>query len=131
MRSAFKRLAKCQTGAAAVEFAIVSSVLIMLLIAIVDFGRTLYIKNQLSFLADKAARSILVNPNITDASLETTLRSDFVAGDPLGLTVDITTDVVSGTTFKVLSIDYPVTLFVPNLASSTLDLNVTRRIPAG
>ena len=126
-----RSLARCQSGAAAVEFAIISTVLIMLLIAIVDFGRTMYIKNQLSFLADQAARSVLVDPNITDTALETTLRTDFSAGDPTDLTVSLNIDVVGGVNFRVLSIDYPVTLFVPNLASSTIDLNITRRIPAG
>lgn len=122
---------RCQRGAAAVEFAIVSGVLVMLLIAIVDFGRTLYVKNQLSFLADQAARTVLVQPAITNAALEAELRDDFNAGDPSDLTVTISTEVVGTNTFRVLSIDYPVTLFVPNLASSVLDLNVTRRVPTG
>lgn len=126
-----RNLIKCQRGAAAVEFAIISVVLIMLLVGIVDFGRTLYVKNQLSFLADRAARSVLVDPNITDTSLETTLRGDFTGGDPLDLTVTISADTIGGVDFRVISIDYPITLFIPNLASSTLDLNVTRRMPAG
>lgn len=124
-------LKRSEQGAAAVEFAIISGVLVMLLIAIVDFGRTLYVKNQLSFLADQAARSVLVQPGITDATLEADLRADFNAGDPTDLTVSISTVVVGANTFRVLSIDYPVTLFVPNLASSILDLNVTRRVPTG
>lgn len=124
-------LKRSEQGAAAVEFAIISGVLVMLLIAIVDFGRTLYVKNQLSFLADQAARSVLVQPGITDATLEADLRADFNAGDPTDLTVTISTVVVGANTFRVLSIDYPVTLFVPNLASSILDLNVTRRVPTG
>ncbi|MEM7058690.1 MAG: TadE/TadG family type IV pilus assembly protein [Pseudomonadota bacterium] len=126
-----RRILKCQSGAAAVEFSIISVVLVMLLIGIVDFGRTLYVKNQLSFLADQAARSVLVDPNITDTALETALRTDFSGGDPVDLTVTISADTVGGVDFRVISIDYPITLFIPNLASSTLDLNVTRRMPAG
>ena len=130
MRRLLKCL-RCQCGAAAVEFSIISVVLVGLLIAIVDFGRTLYVKNQLSFLADQAARSVLVNPSITDTALETALRDDFTSGDVQDLTVTITAETIAGVDFKVISIDYPITLFIPNLASSTLDLNVTRRMPAG
>lgn len=125
------RLLRCDRGAAAVEFAIISGVLIMLLVGIVDFSRTLYIKNQLSYVADRAARMVLVDPAITNTALEAALRADFSAGDQTQLTVTITTDASGTPSYKVLSIDYPVTLFVPNLASSTLDLNVTRRVPAG
>ena len=126
-----QKILRCQSGAAAVEFSIISVVLVMLLIGIVDFGRTLYVKNQLSFLADRAARSVLVNPNITDTALETTLRTDFNGGDPMDLSVTLSAATVGGVNFRVISIDYPITLFIPNLASSTLDLNVTRRMPAG
>jgi len=131
MIGALARLGRCRRGAAAVEFAIVSVVLMMLLVAIVDFGRTLYIKNQLSFLADQAARAILVAPTTPNATLEADLRAAFDAGDDADLVVDLRDEVVGGVTYKVLVLDYPVTLFIPNLASSVLDLNVTRRVPTG
>lgn len=124
-------LARCERGTAAVEFAIISVVFIMLLVGIVDFGRTLYIKNQLSYLADQTARAVLVDPSAVDNALETALRAGFTAGDPTELEVDFQTQVIDGITFKVLTLDYPVTLFIPNLASSVLDLNVIRRMPTG
>ena len=124
-------LLRCRRGAAAVEFAIVSVVFMMLLVAIVDFGRTLYIKNQLSFLADQTARAVLVNPNAQNAQLETDLRAGFTAGDVTDLVVTLNDEAVDGVTYKVLTLDYPVTLFIPNLASSVLDLEVVRRVPMG
>ena len=91
-RGLLKRAARCENGAAAVEFAIVSVILISLCIAIVDFGRTLYVKNQLSFLADQATRTVLVNPAVTNAALEATLAGDFTAGDPADLTVAVNSE---------------------------------------
>lgn len=125
-----QRVARCERGAAAVEFAIISLVLISLCIAIVDFGRTLYVKNQLSYLADQATRTVLVNPGVTNGALQTTLETDFTAGDPNDLTVTINTETVAGTEFRVITIAYPITLFIPNLTSNTIALDVTRRVPA-
>ena len=126
-----RRIRTCELGTAAVEFSIISVVLIGLCIAIVDFGRTLYVKNQLSFLADQATRAVLLNPAIANATLEATLEGDFTAGNPDDLDVTINTETVGGTDFRVITIAYPITLFIPNLASSTIDLDVTRRVPTG
>lgn len=127
----FRHAARCERGAAAVEFAIISMVLISLCVAIVDFGRTLYVKNQLSFLADQATRTVLLNPAVTNAVLEATLANDFTAGDPADLTVDVNNQTIGAADFRVITISYPVTLFIPNLASDTINLDVTRRVPAG
>ena len=120
-----------QRGAAAVEFSIISVVLVALLIGIVDFGRTLYIKNQLSFLADRAARSVLLNSAVTNADLETTIRSEFDAGTSDDLIVSIATETVALDTYRVVTITYPVTLFVPNIVPDAFLLSVTRRVPHG
>ena len=127
----FRKLLECTRGAAAVEFAIISVVFIGLLIAIVDFGRTLYIKNQLSFLADQATRTMLVSPSTTDATIISTINSEFTAGDAAQLSVTITYETIGADDFRVVNIDYPMTLFVPNLSSNAINLGVMRRVPDG
>ena len=89
---ALRKLWRCTGGAAAVEFAIVSVVLITLTIGIVDFGRTLYVKNQLSFLADQATRKLLINPTLATSTLESELRSDFTAGDSAQVVISVTSE---------------------------------------
>lgn len=123
------RLLRCTRGAAAVEFAIVSVVFVTVCIAVVDFGRTLYVKNQLSFLADIAARQILINPTVPSATLETDLRNEFVAGDPASLAIAITNETVGSNDFRRIAISFPVTLFIPYLASQNITLSVNRRVP--
>lgn len=120
-----------QAGTAAIEFSIIGLVLTSLCIATVDFGRTLYVKNQLSLLADEAARKVLLNPAVTDTQLENELRGDFDAGDPNDLKVTLSTETIGSSNFRVLDIDFPITLFIPSLASATLNLNVSRRVPEG
>lgn len=120
-----------QSGAAAIEFAIIGVVLVALSIATVDFGRTLYVKNQLSWLADQATRKVLVDPDITDATLESELRASFTAGNGADLTVSLRNETVGSNAYRVLEIDFPLALFIPGLSSGTVDLNVTRRVPTG
>ena len=127
--SCLHRVWRCTGGAAAVEFAIISMVLITLTIGIVDFGRTLYVKNQLSFLADQATRKLLINPTLATSTLESELRSDFTAGDSAQVVISVTSETINSNNYRVIDIEFPITLFIPNLVSSTLDLSVTRRVP--
>ncbi len=126
------RALKCdQRGTAAVEFSIISVVLVALLIGIVDFGRTLYVKNQMSFLADRAARSVLLDASIANTDLEATILAEFDAGNAVDLTVSITTETVQSETYRVVSITYPITLLIPDIVPDALVLSVTRRVPHG
>ncbi len=127
----FARLLRCQSGAAAVEFAIVSVVFLSLVVGIVDFGRTLYVKNQLSFLADQAARKVLINPGISNATLTDELRDDFNAGVQADLGVAVTDETIDGTSYRRVAITYPMTLFIPVLTDKALLLSVDRRVPSG
>ena len=130
MRYLFRFLLGCQRGTAAVEFSIVSAVLVMLSVGIIDFGRTLYVKNQISHLADQAARRILMDPDIPTATLASGLRGDFVAGAAADLAVSIATETIGPDTYRVLTVSYPVTLFIPFLDSNAISLDVTRRVLA-
>lgn len=129
--SRLRALLACPRGTAAVEFAIVAGLLVALCVAIMDFGRAYYINNQVSYLADRAVRRILIEPQISGAALDSDLRAAFSAGDPASLTIGISTDMASGTPYRVVTIGFPVSLFIPGLASDTVALSVTRRVPAG
>jgi Flp pilus assembly protein TadG len=126
-----RRILACTRGAAAVEFAIISMVLIGLTIGIIDFGRTLYVKNQISSLADQAVRKVLIDPAIASATLESELREDFYAGDADNLSVDVSSESVDGISYRIVTVGFPMTLFVPGLSSDAISLSVTRRVPAG
>jgi TadE-like protein len=131
MTGAGRSIRGCTRGAAAVEFAIISMVLIGLLVATIDFGRTLYVKNQISALADQAMRKVLIDPSISGDTLESELRDDFYAGDSAELTFDVDDETVDGIAYRVVTIGYPMTLFIPGLSSDAVSLSVTRRVPAG
>lgn len=126
-----QRLRDCTAGAAAVEFAIISTVLIALLVGTVDFGRTLFTQHQISSLADVAVRKILLDPGISSATLESELKAEFFAGNPANLTVSTATETAGGISYRVVTVGFPMLLFIPVLDSDTVSLSVTRRVPAG
>ena len=121
----------CQRGTAAIEFAIIATVLITITIGLVDFGRTLYVQNQLSYLADRAARTVLLNPAVTNTQVSDQIEVDFTAGDVEDLEISLQSQTISGVEFRVMTITYPITLFIPNITSSMLDLDIVRRVPSG
>ena len=125
------RLRNCTAGAAAVEFAIISTVLVALLVGTVDFGRTLFTQHQIASLADEAVRKILLNPGISSATLESELRAEFTAGNPDELAVATTIEAADGISYRVVTVGYPMLLFIPVLDSDAVSLSVTRRVPAG
>ena len=129
MKRQARRLCDCTCGAAAVEFAIVSTVLIGLLVATVDFGRTLFTQHQLSSLADRAVRKVLIDPEISSATLEAELRGEFWAGNPDDLVFSVASETAGGIDYRVVSVGFPMLLFIPGLNSDTLALSVTRRVP--
>ena len=51
---------KSEKGQAAVEFALVLPILLMLIFGIIDFGRVLYTKSALTSLSQEAARHVSI-----------------------------------------------------------------------
>lgn len=101
----------------------------MLIVGGIDVGRALYVKNQLSFLADEAARDVMFEPYVSEAEIISRLSSDFSAGDPTQLGLSVSYQVFANVDFRVIEIAYPMDTFIPYLTSSTLTLTVSRRIP--
>ena len=131
MRSAkrLSHLRRCESGAAAVEFALIAMVAICVFLGIVEFGRALYMRNELSYAADLAARKILVNPLVATADLETTIRSSLTFGDSEELQLTFGTESVDGASFRTLSVRQPLTLLIPNLSNAGVVFTIDRRVP--
>lgn len=119
----------CDCGSTAVEFALAAMALFALCLGILEFGRGLNLRNQLSQAIDYAARELLLSPQLSDAILARDLRTAFKAGDPTLLGTAFATEVVNGSTYKVITLTYPLTLLIPGLANSSITLSVSRRTP--
>jgi Flp pilus assembly protein TadG len=133
-----RRARRCQSGATAVEFAIVCLPLLLLAIGTVEFGRALYVRNNLAYAADVAARKVLIGqvPAASSeeealAKLDAAARDAFGSGERDLLQVSVSKETVDGLEFRILSIRYPFTMFIPGMNDGPIGLVVTRRIPTG
>jgi Flp pilus assembly protein TadG len=126
---ALRDLKGCQSGAAAIEFAIIGLVLILVCLGVIEFGRSLQLRNELSFAADFGARKILTDVTITDSQLESVVRSAVTVAAPDLLQVTIGRETVDGVQFRTIALAYPFTLLIPGLSSDSVTLAIARRTP--
>jgi Flp pilus assembly protein TadG len=139
---ALRRLRSCRAGSTAVEFAIICMALLLVTFGVIEFGRGLYVRNQLSQAADCGERLILTGavgsgcgpPRtltglVSDSELQSAVRSAFTAGTPGTLTVTVSTGPVNGLQFRTITLSYPFTPLIPQLASGVINLSVARRSP--
>lgn len=117
-----------ESGAAAIEFAIVGFVMILVMLGIIEFGRGLLVHNEIAYLADVGSRKVLIDPSIADDVLQEEMREAF-SKDREALRIAISTETVEDMTYRVIVVAYPMSLLVPGLSSRTLSLNATRRVP--
>lgn len=129
MMRALRRFGRCRCGSAAVEFAIISQVLVLLTLGIIEFGRGLNLRKQLSHAADFGARQILVDKTVSNSTVESVVRSAFFAGDPKLLAITIGVETVAGAQFRTVAISYPFTPLIPGLSDKPISLKVARRTP--
>jgi Flp pilus assembly protein TadG len=128
----FAKLIRAESGAVALEFAIVSMAMVLVSLGVVEFGRALEVRNQLTFLADKAARQILNDSSVTNAEVEADIRAKFDGPNPQLLEVVVEQDLVTdsdGAKYRNVEVSYPFTLLIPQLSTSTITLTATERVP--
>jgi hypothetical protein len=126
----FRCIMRSNSGAAAIEFAIVVWALVFVCLGVLEFGRALHVRNELSFAADHAARMILTDPLVTNSKLEEKVRDAISGSEPAGFSVifgDVETD-ADGLRSRTMLIEYPFSLLIPTL-SDTITLSVSRRVP--
>ncbi|MEB3419100.1 TadE/TadG family type IV pilus assembly protein [Salipiger marinus] len=131
MRARLTKLWRSESGAAAVEFALVGLIAISLLLAILEFGRGFYMRSAISYAADVAARTILMNQAVTEDAVKATIRDAITFGTSEDLEVDLDREEVDGVAYMTMLIRYPLTLFIPTLTDGGIMLTVSRRIPLG
>jgi Flp pilus assembly protein TadG len=121
-------IGRCTAGGVAIEFAIISSLLIFGSIATMEFGRALYWRSELSYVADVAEREILIDHDVSDEAVVSTVRAKF-SGDATLMNVVMGEETIDGANFRTLTIDYPVSLLIPYFSINDIGLSVDRRTP--
>lgn len=132
----FRRLARSDGGAAAVEFAFIVWALIFVCLGIIEFGRGFHTRNEMTYAADLAARRILTFTEFSRQELSAAseqklvdeIRAAFTGNRPDDLVVTFTDS--ADDTFRTVLLQYPFSFVIPQLGDA-FTLSVTRRIPIG
>jgi Flp pilus assembly protein TadG len=74
--AAMRRALLDRAGVAAIEFAILGPVLLVLLIGIIEFGRLLWLENALQYAVAQASRCVTIDTSVCGSTRET---QDFAA----------------------------------------------------
>ena len=127
MHRRFLTIVRDQHGASAVEFAICGAILIFLSLGVIECGRALLVRNELSYAADRATRVVLMDPGASDSTVAAAARNGFQENDSL-LAVTVDEETVDGLPSRVITLTYPVELLLPVLSSTAFDVSVSRRI---
>ncbi len=61
IRLAVRRMIRSEVGAAAIEFAFIGPIIILMLIAVIEFGRMFYTQANLQYTADEAGRAVMAH----------------------------------------------------------------------
>lgn len=127
-RRLLRRLAD-ERGATAVEFAIITVPLVLLLIGTVDFGRVLYTRNNMIQAADVGARVILLDNAAAAADVTDAIAQAFLAAPDDALSISLGTASENGIDFRTITVGHDVDLVIPLLVLDEIALEHTRRVP--
>lgn len=128
-----------RSGAAAVEFALVSLVFVVFALGIVDFGRNFYQKNRLAHAADIVSRELLLRANRTAVTaLDVTAILDGATAGVFNyarfgqfnyddIQAQVTT--LAGGAYLRIVLSVPLRLLTPGVATSAGTISVTRILP--
>jgi Flp pilus assembly protein TadG len=83
----WRRLRAGTDGAALVEFAVVSPVLLTLILALIDVGRMYYVRQSLEFATQEGARYYRLNPTAASSTVTTFLKAKMAGGMGTGVSV--------------------------------------------
>lgn len=130
-----------ERGAAAVEFALVFPLVIMLLLTVIEFSRLWNIQATISDSARIAARSAAIlsnDPTLDDEEIEAAATADatgipsFVDWTAATITIDVDCDTSGGVTTSVVSVTPgSITTWFTTALGSPIELNATGRTPCG
>ena len=125
----FRRFARCDAGTAAVEFAFIGLILILGTVATIEIGRALFMSNELAYAADRAARVVMLDFDIAESALTTSVRDAdrLTALDPEAVQVASAAP-GSTDTFRNVQLTYEFNPMIANLSIGSVTLTAARLV---
>lgn len=123
-----RRLRHDSTGTTAVEFALLLPVMLMLLMGVLEFGRALWLRQDMQFAVEEAARYALAEDTATTAAISAKASSRLAAVGPVGAAIVVTTTVDADAVTIVATSDFA-TVVPGLLPPGTATLSARARLP--
>jgi Flp pilus assembly protein TadG len=123
------RLRADDSGAAAVEFALVSSAFITLIIGISYFAIMAYTRATLQWAVETTIRSAALNENITQAQLTTKLNANLAATHLPDATVNYSTAMVGTIKVATLTASFSQSYTIPFVGTFNHTYTATGKTP--
>jgi Flp pilus assembly protein TadG len=108
-RHAFLR---CQEGLAAVEFALVAPILVLVLLGVMEFGIFAWNRHSLEFAVEETARSVMTKTAVTDGEVAADIKARVSGIPPESLATEVVQETVGVTKFVTLNISYTYNFFL-------------------
>ena len=120
-----------ETGATALEFALVSPVLIVFLLGSIQLGWALHCAASVRWSLETNARSLLLNPATTADQLKTAMLTQLSGlADTHNVTVSLANDTTTPNAPMLLASSvYQTTLAIPLLPHQSLTFNAQTEVP--
>lgn len=119
--------ARDEDGASAV--AIVGSILITMLLAILQLGWALQIRSDMARAADQAVRYVMLKPEADDTEFEAEVSKALANYDEDRLVVAAGETTVGTSNFRTAKVDYDLPVAIPGFPKSLVTLSISRRTP--
>lgn len=118
-----------QSGATAVEFALILPAFVTLIFGIFELSRLIFVGASVQWAVDRAARLAIINPDVSASEIETEINNRLdMAGSP-PVSVSLTTSVVNTIEIIEVSATYNHTVSGPFIPEFTVDFNFGSVIP--
>jgi Flp pilus assembly protein TadG len=120
------RLIADRRGGAVLEFAVIGPMLFVLVLGAIDMGRMFYVRQNLEYATEEAARYFMLNPTSTTSAVTSYLRATMLGGVGSSISVSYTDTLNcngnSSVTCTMVSATYTFTFIVGYLGLGTKTL---------
>lgn len=118
-----------ETGAAAVEFAIVFPIFLAMIMTIFEFGWAQHKLSSIRFAMEKASRDLLIDNTLSESALQTKVQGYLNGIADQNVTITKTSTTSSGVTIVQLRGTYTTNIGVPYMATYPVNWSTTVTTP--
>lgn len=124
------RFGRDESGAAAVEFAIVSLIFVIFCMGLIDFGRNIDAQSRLAHAADAAARVVFLDKAATEAQVAARIEAGFPALHYDRMTLRLTDITLNAKPYRRITVTLPLRFLTPGFSGRAVTSTVQRIVPA-